>query len=69
MNKPKVIQNLCKSCGYCVQFCPKKVIQIGQIRNEKGYYFPDFDLEGCIGCGTCAVMCPEAAIEMWKGEE
>lgn len=68
MNTPSVVKNLCKSCGFCVRFCPKQVIRIGSTRNAKGHFYPEIDMAGCIGCGTCAVVCPEAAIEMLKGE-
>ncbi len=68
MNTPSVVVNLCKTCGFCVNFCPKKVIAFGDKRNAKGHYYPVIDLAGCIGCGTCALVCPEAAIDMLKGE-
>lgn len=68
MNKANVVANLCKSCGYCVKFCPKKAISIGGKRNNKGHYYPVIDHALCIGCGTCAVVCPEAAMEIWKEE-
>ena len=55
MNKASVVANLCKSCGFCVKFCPKKVIAFGDKRNSKGHYYPVIDVEGCIGCGTCAI--------------
>ena len=68
MNKASVVANLCKSCGFCVKFCPKKVIVMGEKRNSKGYYYPVIDVAGCIGCGTCSVVCPEAAMELIKEE-
>ena len=58
MNKANVVANLCKSCGYCVKFCPKKAISIGDKRNNKGHYYPVIDHALCIGCGTCENLCP-----------
>ena len=68
MNKASVVANLCKSCGFCVKFCHKKVIAFGDKRNSKGHYYPVIDVVGCIGCGTCAIVCPEAAMEIVKVE-
>ena len=69
MNKASVVANLCKSCGFCIKFCPKKALSLGETRNAKGHYYPVLDEAGCIGCGTCALVCPEAAIDMLKGED
>ena len=60
--------DLCKSCGYCVQFCPKQVLQMGYERNRRGHFYPEMVNErGCITCAVCALMCPEGAIEVSKG--
>ena len=57
----------CKSCGYCVKFCPKGVLAVGHDVNSKGD--PDVTAahpENCIGCAICGRMCPDAAIEVYK---
>ena len=57
---------MCKSCGYCVEHCPKKVIALLDVYNEKGYYPAAYAGDGCTGCGICAVVCPEGIIEVWR---
>lgn len=57
----------CKSCGYCVKFCPKGVLAVGHEVNSKGYPFVVVEkAEDCIGCAICGRMCPDAAIEVYK---
>ena len=55
----------CKECGYCIHFCPKKILSKGPEVNKRGY-FPPVVGDGCIACGTCARMCPDAAISVYK---
>ena len=49
----------CKACGRCVASCPKKVIEMGQELNARGYAFAKYVGAGCIGCLNCFYSCPE----------
>ncbi|NLK35311.1 MAG: 4Fe-4S binding protein [Gracilibacteraceae bacterium] len=71
MNLVKIDIERCKECGYCINFCPKKVVlEKGTSINKRGYYPAVVaKQEECIACGTCAKVCPEAAIEVIKDFE
>ena len=63
----KVLSQYCKSCGYCVKFCPRHVLEIGTKVNSKGYeYVTPARPEDCIGCAICGRMCPDGAINVYK---
>ena len=67
MAKLEISKKNCKSCGYCIKYCPKGVLAIGTGINKKGYqYVVVKDQEACIGCKLCATVCPDAAIEIYK---
>ncbi len=67
MAKVEIREQSCKSCGYCIKFCPKEVLVFGEHVNAKGYqYVTVQNMEACVACLSCAVMCPEAAIEIYK---
>ena len=56
---PQINARECKSCGRCVDACPKKCLEIGNEHNVRGYRPVDYKGEGCIGCATCYYTCPE----------
>jgi 2-oxoglutarate ferredoxin oxidoreductase subunit delta len=59
----KVNEAYCKGCGYCIEFCPKKVFDKKVELNSKGVNTPIFARpDDCIGCGQCSLLCPDLAI-------
>ena len=62
-NKKLIIHpEMCKACGICVEFCPKKALALrGKVvLNENA---------GCILCGLCEQRCPDYAIYLEAEEE
>ena len=57
----------CKGCALCLTVCPKKVLEIAEQVNAKGY-FPAYQArpEDCIHCSACCIMCPDVAITITK---
>ncbi len=65
--KVEINTEACKSCLYCVSVCPKKVLDITEAVNSKGYqYVVPVNAEECIGCAMCATICPDAAITVYR---
>lgn len=57
----------CKGCELCRVNCPKDIIVMNKVINDKGYYIAQIDeIEKCTGCKCCAIMCPEGAISIYK---
>lgn len=53
----------CKACGFCVEFCPTKVLALSSAFNSKGYHPPHVVApENCSGCDLCGMYCPDFAI-------
>jgi len=66
-----VNEEMCKECGYCTLFCPKKLMQIGEHLNSQSHHPAVFiDPQGkCTGCGICFTVCPDLAIkEVWRSK-
>ena len=58
-----LIDDHCKGCLFCVEFCPRKVLEHGAQLNQKGVFVPLVKHpERCIGCRICEEMCPDFAI-------
>jgi 2-oxoglutarate ferredoxin oxidoreductase subunit delta len=53
----------CKGCGFCVEFCPAKCLELSKDFNGKGYHPPVLIREtDCTGCDLCGMLCPDFAI-------
>jgi 2-oxoglutarate ferredoxin oxidoreductase subunit delta len=58
-----IIDERCKGCGICVEFCPKEVLALAEHYNTKGYHPPRPVVpEACVNCGLCELLCPEFAV-------
>lgn len=64
MSVVKVDAARCKSCGLCVEFCPKKALSISDAVSKTGYAPVQVDEKKCIGCGICFYICPDMVFEL-----
>jgi 2-oxoglutarate ferredoxin oxidoreductase subunit delta len=54
---------LCKGCGFCIEFCPAGVLEFSEEFNTKGYHPPRAaHPEVCTGCDMCGIYCPDFAV-------
>lgn len=62
-------ETACKGCNFCIEFCPKKVLEASKQFNAKGYYPPTVvDAEACVNCTFCELICPDFAIWSEKSD-
>jgi 2-oxoglutarate ferredoxin oxidoreductase subunit delta len=66
-----IIKERCKGCGFCVEYCPKDVLETSEEYNDKGYHAPYVKHpDSCLECHLCELLCPEFAIFVIpEGEE
>jgi 2-oxoglutarate ferredoxin oxidoreductase subunit delta len=58
-----IIKDQCKGCGFCIQYCPKKVLEESNEINARGVHPPRIvDESKCILCSFCTSVCPDFAI-------
>ena len=63
-----IIEERCKGCGFCVEFCPRDVLIMSKDTNAKGYHPPEcVNDTDCMNCGLCALLCPDFAIYVEDG--
>ncbi len=54
---------MCKGCGFCVEFCPMEVLVLSKDFNAKGYHPPMIQNgDRCTGCNLCGSFCPDFSI-------
>ena len=67
-----IVKDRCKGCAFCVEYCPKDVLELSEDFNVKGYHPPFIKKEDdCIYCQLCETICPDFAIfvTLFKTEE
>jgi 2-oxoglutarate ferredoxin oxidoreductase subunit delta len=48
---------------FCVEYCPRDVLEMSEDFNVKGYHYPEANVEdACVNCQLCEMLCPEFAI-------
>jgi 2-oxoglutarate ferredoxin oxidoreductase subunit delta len=58
-----IVEDLCKGCRICIEFCPAKILKVSSHMTKKGIYPPEvIDAAKCTGCRICQYYCPDLAI-------
>jgi 2-oxoglutarate ferredoxin oxidoreductase subunit delta len=58
-----VVRDRCKGCAFCIEFCPRDILEQETKLNVRGVHAPRVkDSALCVGCGVCEEICPDFAI-------
>jgi 2-oxoglutarate ferredoxin oxidoreductase subunit delta len=58
-----ILEDRCKGCSFCIEFCPRDVLEQDTKLNIRGVHAPRVkDSALCVGCGVCEEICPDFAI-------
>ena len=58
-----IIENRSKGCGFCIESCPRDVLEESDEINERGVHPPRVVDKGkCVLCHFCSAVCPDFAI-------
>lgn len=64
-----IIKDRCRGCGFCIDFCPRDVLDASEEFNEKGAHPPKvLDETRCSLCRFCQSACPDGAISVVEKE-
>ncbi|MEM2105211.1 MAG: 4Fe-4S binding protein [Candidatus Bathyarchaeia archaeon] len=65
-----IIRDQCKGCGFCIQYCPQKVLEESNDINARGVHPPRvIDESKCVLCSFCTSVCPDFAIFVIEKKE
>jgi 2-oxoglutarate ferredoxin oxidoreductase subunit delta len=68
--KVYIIDERCKGCRFCIEFCPRKVLEESDKYNSRGYHPPEvINPDDCVHCELCELICPEFAIFVLDAKE
>jgi len=58
-----ILRDRCKGCNFCIEFCPKEVLEQSEGFNVKGVHPPQVKKGTvCVNCSFCEAVCPDFAI-------
>jgi len=64
-----IIDDRCKGCSFCIEFCPNGVLKLSTGFNKKGYHPPIVvQIDKCAFDGLCQSVCPDSAIFITRKE-